>query len=191
VTVSASSPAACGSGTLTRVADYTDIPSTGGAFTTTTGCTGELSGCTMTLNCPNGEAWTFAFAGQGFTATVSLAVQGGQCDADAVGTRLDACPVATGDDAGPQGGDASVEASWDGASVVDAGDASLDGGSAEASTADATISDGSTQEAGQDSATDGEATEGSAAVDAQADASGDDGGPSTDASDAGSDDASE
>jgi hypothetical protein len=171
VSVSATSPTACGPGTtFTKVADYTTVPAGGGAFTTSSGCTGELSGCTMTLNCSNGEAWMFTFDGQDFTATVTAPMGGGSCSATAVGTRLGSCPVVTGggdDGGGSIGGDASpadASSSLD-ANVDAAGDATVsteagpgaDGGEGGADAASAA-------ETGSDAAAD---VEGADAADAQ------------------------
>ncbi len=181
VSVSATSPTACGPGTtFTKVADYTSVPAGGGAFTTSSGCTGELSGCTMTLNCSNGEAWMFTFDGQDFTATVTAPMGGGSCSASAVGTRLGSCPAAAGggDDGGGSTGDdgsseassgshdASVDAVADAAGSSEAGPGA-DGGEAGADT-------GSAGEAGTDAPAD---AEGADSADAQPNlGGGDDGG---------------
>jgi hypothetical protein len=183
VTVSPSSPAAtCGSGTLPpEVADYTDIPPAGGTFTTSSGCTGQISGCNMTLRCPTGYDWTFLFGDQGFTAMVSLTnAQGVTCEGGAVGTRLAACPVSTddggaGDDgAAPPGDSGSADAALDvSTSGTDsaAADAAVE---AEAgSVPEGGAAEASTTEAGSDAGSDGQAPE--AGNDASADASGDDG----------------
>lgn len=183
MTVTANSPpATCGSG-LTQIADYTSLPASG-AFTAG-GCTGNVAGCDVTLDCPNGQAWAFAFAGQGFTATITQAALG--CMANAVGTRLPACPVATGDDGGGPA-DSGLDAQLDG--PVDAlsdalVDAAADAGpDAEAGVASEGGADAS-PDAGADAAdaqgaeasvgTDAQA-EASAGSDAEAEAGGDDGG---------------
>ncbi|MGH7434895.1 MAG: hypothetical protein ACRENE_04405 [Polyangiaceae bacterium] len=142
VTIAPGSPLAlCGSGaSAPRVADYTAIPAGGGSFNTGAaggGCQGVLTGCDMTLTCPNGEAWSFTFGAQGFDATVSLPMAGGTCMATAVGTKLAVCPVTTGDaDAGA--GEASVAEAGNTEGAADAGpDGTLDGAAPEASFLDA------------------------------------------------------
>lgn len=173
VTIAAGSPASCGNGSATQLADWSTLPANGGPFSTA-GCSGQLDGCTMTFTCQNGEAWSVTFAGQGFNATVSLTTATGTCRASGVGTRLMSCTLPS-QDAGPDATeDAAVDAPPDvavsetGTEAGDAGpgpdsgaglDSGFDSGSGGESGADAGAESGAVPDAGLDSSPDVGASE--------------------------------
>lgn len=82
------SPSGCGASSGSATIDYTGLTSDG-PMETDSGCTGQLSQCVLTLECPSGTVFRYTFSRTGFTGTVTQ----GDCKANVVGSRLDSCSV--------------------------------------------------------------------------------------------------